>query len=730
MHSIELIINCDVSIKVKVPDRDRFTAYQPILQRAADTLFSSLNPIVNLENTSLPSQLLAHLAQFLDEITLYILDCDLESYCKKTPPWHNRDGETIQSSSLSKEESRTKLTEYFSALPEGLGEHFKQATNANGELVYPDIEAIYTRISNLFVDNCQRILQRLQKDLPLLQQVFCTHQAPDYVTSSTSTSSSDGNSEHAHFSLSAIHFTDSDRHEQGQQVAILEFTQGTIKKKIVYKTHSMLMSALICGNTAPLRRAQLITQGQPWTTACSLWECVNQARSKGAALPTHCILPIEGETLDECYGYEEYLEHDLQNEDIAGLVHENRFKGKGSIQRIVTQYQNSCLQQLAVKAGDTAEHCQDFADWPYQCVAPPGDAAKEFIERWSFQCGAITLLSRLFGITDLHCENIRQYLCQPFIIDCEVAFSTSVNNIDSTSLFEAATGAFRHDAKTGKAYPCLVDMNGVSSNSVLVAEKNRMYQLVRQGAHYQLVPCPLDMQAFKKGYKSTLYLLRQQGAESISRWLECHFLKNACMRTLPIDTSDFIRFSAPAETLSLQKTIEDQTRMIVLDIAAFLEDEISFEHILDRTIYGQLVYLHSHTLGNFLSMSIPVFYCRMQSHELFDALGNTVKIDPTLFSPLLQEKIRNFNAKYTYLAQTPHKFFTAQFQSLLDGRVYFEQLGRELKELIANLGQASQAAPAAIPTSTPAPVCEQTPLLANPHPAMDDDDRTCVCQLL
>jgi hypothetical protein len=270
---------------------------------------------------------------------------------------------------------------------------------------YAIANAALTNATNNFQTNIQTACTRILADRALIEAAF----PPD-----------DGDFSLAY--LQTIQTTGSDFHKGGTQVLLLTFAAwlpsgkaGTFR--LVYKPSDLELDCRIAGDTDALRKVP----GFETFAGSSLIEIVNgliaaekqaHPKSKLDPLPTYRILPrVRTSTTSQpntypiavrsAYGYIEYLQHD--NSASYG-AYGFYLAGKSDYVLFRNQHQTPIVASF------------------YR------------------QLGQLVALAGIFGIEDMHGENVRVRGYRPYFIDLEVSLTNTIDDIVQTMLFDGEFG--------------------------------------------------------------------------------------------------------------------------------------------------------------------------------------------------------------------------------------------------------------------------------------------------
>ena len=213
--------------------------------------------------------------------------------------------------------------------------------------------------------------------------------------------------------LARIRTTGNDFHKGGKQVLILTFKlDDGSEGRLVYKPSGVEIDCRIVGNSTVVNAVRPEGYTQPDK---SLLEIVNEhLEEKPAPLATYVILPYRRDSVQETYGYVQFLTH--EPELPAQLC-----RNVEEIPRRVAE---------AVVAAQKGKDVVTSSDW----IITSRKAAGDFY----YQLGALMATALAVSLCDLHVQNVIAHGRRPHLIDLEEALKRPMATISETLLDRVA----------------------------------------------------------------------------------------------------------------------------------------------------------------------------------------------------------------------------------------------------------------------------------------------------
>jgi hypothetical protein len=260
---------------------------------------------------------------------------------------------------------------------------------------YPLLARAVEKAAQHYGTNIELACDRVKKDWQAIEQAFFPKAKLEHLARITST----GN----------------DFHKGGKQVLILTFglKDGT-EGRVVYKPSAVEIDCRIVGDSAA------VTAVKPggYTQDRSLIEIINAynpAKSHGRyttkPLPTYVILPYDRDSVENAYGYVQFLTHEPQVTLRPG----------GDVTRQVAD---------AIAAAQAKRDVVANSDW---IVTDPKDAWV-----YCYQLGVLMAMAVAVSLSDLHVQNAIAHARLPHLIDLEEALKRPMTTITETLLHEVA----------------------------------------------------------------------------------------------------------------------------------------------------------------------------------------------------------------------------------------------------------------------------------------------------
>jgi hypothetical protein len=392
----------------------------------------------------------------------------------------------------------------------------------------------------------------------------------------------------------------------------------------------------------------------------SLFEMVNQYLPDKYKLKTYRIFPCRTEPIQDAYGFLEYLPHNPWPEidyvkEMGRLYQEFSVTMPGKInwlairEELKADYADYLLPQDAAGIDGVGAFSSYFTTKfelelkkLYLDLRARNKASDfvvetdEEVECYSYQCGIITAIARIFGISDIHVQNFIISGKLPCLIDTEVSFRPDLFSIRNIGCLWG-TGAMRKDA----IYPhlpgrVLYDSSGLLAelSGIREIEKNRLYRLYRLSDDNSLIACGPTREKFVGGFNRALDIIKEHADEFFS-WIHSDVVRNTWVRVVPCDTEEL-------GVMVQYYWLGD------VDVFWRLHEN----DILQRTIIKITDSDKTFFIPNFLALrkkwierdlsrcSIPIFYIRVKDITPVDSRGRRVLVDYSDIRKRLQSGLK------------------------------------------------------------------------------------------
>lgn len=427
------------------------------------------------------------------------------------------------------------------------------------------------------------------------------------------------------FRLKRIISSDSDLHQEGKQVLILEFSKAddpNFLRKIVYKPFSIECDAWLVGNTSLLP-----------SIGPSILEMLNEHLAD-KSLSTYLIYPcrcLEDGQHQKDYGFIEYLTHiPWPKYDLNKLAWDIAKKTPPRTRTNISDQLKNAVDKQFLTELERFYQQQKVAGLSCDFIIDADD--QKAIERFSYQCGVLIALMYAFKVTDMHIQNLIVHGQLPYLIDLEFAFQPHVNSIIDIGCLDSETGAMQNDIRAQFRWRYLHDMSGLDGGTIFLPEKNCFFMRTDKG---EFLPCHQNKEFLKKGFSDAMQIFHKFN-QKFSNWLQESAVQDIKVRIIPFSTtslrqySDEINFIIKDEdTKAYLKSLKNSA------MSAWLSD-LKKENIgIGGSINTSIAYVCPrfaalrllHIECDYNAKSLPAFYIVIGQKQLIDAHGQLIKIN-------------------------------------------------------------------------------------------------------
>nr|HAT8714521.1 DUF4135 domain-containing protein [Legionella jordanis] len=657
------------SLEIEVPDAMRAACYLETLEKMYESMTKefAMDPHLTFKffkKNTVPKQdgfkpsvlksLLENFARQLDKEVMYYLDKDMMQYLEQDRKLSSK--ARYYRDSLSREQASKDYSEYFNVRHKNNAELFAKNMKKN----YPNMSIHFAALGKNSTDNSLLLLARLKKDWDLLKHSLLEDwQTPE---------------------LRRIISSGSDFHKHGQQVLILEFTDGKNGlRKVIYKPSPVTADAMLFGDLQRLSKIDPAFTGE-----ASFIELVNLnvlpsvKQPIAKPLPTYLIIPRiddDKDSLANHYGYIEYLSHSPSDPtEYEDLLLTRIKKARPS------EMENDAFRDdITALLETTKEKFLALACKHAACdFLVKGDSDRK---QYSYDCGMLLAVMTLTGLSDSHLENIIIHELRPMLIDGEACFCQRVSPTPQDfSAFDAVSGSMNALSTANEDFYFLFDITGIQKISISKGAKNVLYEIDENG---EVVACQPDKELLKEGYRDGLELMAKHG-QAFLAWFEQPHVMHMMIRVIPQKTS---AFASEIEKMKREKysydryekyclanlrkngidqyydavvkynstrqiTAQDEQKMVSKEPDAVQEMHSSGMAIAEDSAYDYvsrelppypvpngIIFANDDRSSNIFSEyqnnSVPVYYTRASSKELLDFNGNPLSM------PIGFQKVRD-----------------------------------------------------------------------------------------
>jgi hypothetical protein len=495
---IEVELPHTSSSKKNIGIDEKNACYRSFITSSAQYLLERFSESHVIRMDLIRQELFQRLEDMLSDILIDYIDRDLKTFRHKNSLDKKID-------ELSPDKAIKLYKKYFEQFNGGekYWLHMKQT--------YPEMRNIFDRLTQNFTKSTELLIKRVESDYKFICIAFL------------------GDLEGG-IKLTGIKLTDSDLHKDGQQVAILEFTDSKGKsKKLIYKPSPVQSDALIFGNMEKLQ------EFDPQYTKCrSMLEIFNKSLS--IPLPKYLIAPRKDKESDNIvnhYGYMEYLQHNPWHHINFQQIAENALK---NVKPNIRTEKNSPLANSDTSKMIQFEVDKQLAQVLYHASQENCDYIthdEKDIKQYSFDCGVLMGLIQIVGLADIHCENLIISNKRPMLIDGEICCTFRDLDMELTNCFEEDSGAMIGKSSSQSFYYCLVDVTGKIQVPIKHLEKNLLFL----NDHGNLVAYSPTPELFLEGFKLALQIIKND--DEVLNWYKQPQVQNMIIRVIPKNTGDF-----------------------------------------------------------------------------------------------------------------------------------------------------------------------------------------------
>jgi len=428
------------------------------------------------------------------------------------------------------------------------------------------------------------------------------------------------------------------------------------------------------------------------------------ATNQECTLATRIILPRESSRLADSYGYEEFLSHQsIPDNDVGEVILEelnNKAHSNVECTQAIRKAEEAELKALAQQVVAYREqHGDDVSAWPFDFVLPYINTEQHY-SSFSYGWGASLAVARVFGLSDIHAENVLISKLALHFVDTEVIFSSSVKFIEATSAIDQRVGAMSCLAKVPTSVPYITTIAGVHHRTdVHLSQKQRLFHfLYRLDEENDLQVCPVRCDDFQRGYRDILQCICDHRRE-LCDWLKAPIFNHVFVRVL-LQSTNTLRQEMNCCLMTKQlTTMLAEQRQRTSEMLPILLKGLVDNSFLPKDVWTELRFMFDHIFHNYANRSIPSWYIHMTQRELFTGQGDMMtmaklqQMFPGNFSQFSNEQKQQLS-NMGYVNETPQNFFVQRLRQLKqEFNQYLTELDNLEESLFGNIDDNLESLP-------------------------------------